>query len=435
MGIVSALYTGVSGMKAFGTAMQVIGHNLANTNTTGFKASRTQFADMLYQQVGGARNQVGLGTKVQSVSRVFSQGAFANTEVNTDLAIEGRGFFQVQNGDMNYYTRDGQFRVDNDGFVVNSMGYRLMGFQFDQDGALTPATGPINLANQAAAPRATTRADLSVNLNAESLVPTPFDPQNPIDTSNYSTSMRIYDTLGAAHESTVFFSKTDDQNWSWNAMVPMSQINPASPRYDAASQWYRGASGTLEFNESGALVNETQQPAATLAFDFAGGPAQGQFVRFDFGDSINPPDNGTGLEGSTQFATPNTIASQVQDGFAAGNLVSIGISDDGVVSGLFSNGRTRPIARVALAQFTDELGLKAIGNNMFGETIASGQPTLLAPGEGAAGTVTSNALELSNVDIANEFVQMIQNQRAFQANSRTISVSDQLLQEAVNLIR
>ncbi len=425
MGIVSALYTGATGMRSFATAIQVIGNNLANSNTNGFKASRAQFADLIYQNITGANNQVGLGTRVQSISKNFSQGALTTTGNTMDMGIEGNGFFLVRDGAETMYTRDGQFRLDNTGNLVNSLGYAVQGYLYDDAGNFTPATGAINLSELISQPRSTTQASLNLNLNSDEQILGAFDPADPAANSNYSTTLTIYDSLGENHEMTVFFRKDTDLNWEWHAMVPMSDIDPASTEL-----WYEGAGGTLTFDGTGALASDT---VTTNDFSFANGATPGQTVSFDFGQSI--ADGGTGLSGTTQFASANSVTYNDQDGYSAGNLVSFDVDPEGVITGLFTNGNTRPIAQVLLATFSNNHGLNAIGNNLFTETTMSGQPIIQGANTGAAGLIYNATLELSNVDIANEFVAMIQNQRGYQANSRTVTVGDTLLQETINMIR
>jgi len=413
MSLISAMYSGVTGIKAFSTAIQVIGNNLANLNTVGFKAARCEFGDLLSQGLTGAGGQLGRGTKVMDISKILGQGTLSTTDVATDMAIEGNGWFDLTDGVQNYYSRDGQFRMNDQGFLVNSTGLSVVGFQYDATGNPTTSTGPINLSNLITKPNPTTKVTVGANLNAESdVLAAPFDINNPVNTTNFSTSIRVYDSLGQDHEVTIFFRKTADLNWEWRALVPMSEVDPASAGYDATKTWSQGADGNLGFTATGALDVEGPGPTPTdPGFDFKGGATAAQAVSFDFGDSITT-DSGTGLSGTTQFAAQNVVSFQTQDGYSAGNLVSVAIDKEGIITGLAS-----------------------IGNNLFQETASSGQPTLLAPGQGAAGTIASSALEQSNADVANEFVQMIQNQRAYQANTKIVTVADQLLNETVNLIR
>ena len=428
MGIISAMYAGVSGIKSFSTAIQVIGNNLANINTVGFKASRTEFGDLLSQGLTGivSSSQLGRGTRVLGITRLISQGSFTTTDVNTDVAIGGNGWFQLTDGARNYYTRDGQFRVDQNGYLVNGSGYRVIGYQYTPTGEATTSTGQISLSNLITNPNKTSEVVLSANLDANSAVPTaPWDAQNPTDTSNFSTSIRVYDSLGASHEVAIFFRKTSDLHWDWHALVDSSEIN------GGVNTWTECSHGSLVFNATGAL---DQEATTTNDFDFVGGATQSQQIAFDFGDSITT-DSGTGLTGITQFAAQSVVGFQTQDGYAAGKLMSVAIDPSGVISGLFSNGRTRDVAQLCIASFVNDTGLETVGNNIFVETPLSGQPTVLQPGTGAAGSVTANALELANVDMANEFVNMIQNQRAYQANTRIVTVGDQLLSETVNLVR
>jgi flagellar hook protein FlgE len=263
---------------------------------------------------------------------------------------------------------------------------------------------------------------IQANLDSGSTLETSFDVANAIGTSNFDTTITIYDSLGQDHPLHVYFNKVAENSWQWHAVVDGGELQGGT-----AGTAVQVADGTLTFNASGAL-----QSAATnsSSANFTGTP---QVIGFNFGDPID--DGGTGLGGVTQFAGASIVNAQSQDGLPAGNLVSVSVEADGTVAGLFSNGRTIPIGQVALATFPAVEGLVKVGAGMYQETLASGQPAVGQPDSGSLGTVAAYSLEMSNVDLAKEFVDMIQIQRAYQANSRTITVGDQLLSELINLVR
>jgi flagellar hook protein FlgE len=438
MSIVSALYTGSSGLQTLGGSLQIIGNNIANINTIGFKASRAEFADLLSQNLGGSAlgSQVGRGVKLTGVKNIFTQGAFQSTARVTDLAISGNGFFVVRDDQTNLYTRAGQFGLNADGYLVNLDNLFVQGFVYDSTGVNTGVIGDINLSSLTTPPQQTGTVTISANLDASAVPPTaPFDPTDAAATSNFSTSLSVYDSLGNSHVITIYFEKSNDptipdvvtdRSWKWHAVVDGADIVGGT-----AGTPTEIFSGTATFNTDGSLRTVTQN-AGTV--DFANGAAAGQTIAFNFGTPTGiAGTGGTGLDGTTQFAGPQVVNFQQQDGFAQGQLQAIDITSDGVVTGVFSNGRSRAVAQIALANFQNPEGLFKMGNNLYAESTVSGLPTLGQPDTGGLGSVASSSLELSNVDLTNEFVAMITNQRGFQANSRVIVVGDELLQDIVNL--
>ena len=447
MAIISALYAGVSGLQVLSDAMQVISDNISNMNTVGFKASRADFSDMLSQSISGSAlsSQIGRGVTLNSISTMFSQGSLQSTPIGTDLAINGNGFFVLTDGVSSYYTRAGVFRLNNDGYLVNADGYKVVGYQYDSSGQDTGMTGTLNLSNLTTPPRQTgdgtipgTGVTIHVNLDSSAVTPsTAWDVDSPAATSNFSTSITIFDSLGNSHDITVYFRKeaqavgppaVAENTWSWHAVIDGGEITGGT-----AGTNFEGANGTLIYTNTGAL---DQEVAGTIAssWSFANGAAPAQVIGFDFGDSITT-DSGTGLAGSTQFSGESYTNFQSRDGFPSGNLRSITVNEDGVITGVFSNGRTRDVGRIAVANFPNAPGLSKIGNNLLVQSYESGTVTLSSPGVGAAGKVSSSTLELSNVDLANEFVNLITLQRSYQANSRVITTGDTLLNEIVNLKR
>jgi len=426
MGLSSALFTSVSGLDATGTAISVIGDNIANVNTTGFKSSRPEFSDILGQSVAsvGGFSQIGAGTTISGVTSVFSQGTFETTSRTTDLAIEGQGLFVLDGGQGRFFSRAGVFTFDRDGMLVNPAGLRVQGFEIDAaTGAPTQALGDIQLSAAVSPPRATTLGSLSVNLDSNAPVLGGFDSSDPTATTNHSTLMTLYDSLGNDHQVSFYFNKTGANSWEWRATVPPADTTtpPANPGDPVVVQ----GSGTLTFDSSGVLQGMTGSP---VTFEFTGGAAAGQAVTVDFG----PVGGGTG-DLTTQFAGPSVTSAFSQDGFAVGQLQGILVDREGFVVGQFSNGETLTLAQVALATFPNVEGMVKVGNGNLVETRQSGQPSVGAPLTGRLGAIRSNSLEQSNVDLAGEFVRLIINQRAFQANARTVSTTNELMANLVSL--
>jgi flagellar hook protein FlgE len=427
MSLSSALFTSVSGLGATGTAISVIGDNIANVNTTGFKSSRPEFADILGQSIAGLGgfSQIGAGTLISSVTPVFSQGTFETTARTTDLAIEGQGFFVLDGSQGRFYSRAGVFTFDQTGMLINPAGMRVQGFSIDPlTGLSTQALGDIQLSSAVSPPRATTATNMSVNLDANAAVMGPFDPSDPNSTSNFRTLVTSYDSLGNDHLVTYYFSKTGPNAWEWNAGLPGAETT--TPPATAGDPVVVQGSGTLTFDSNGVLTAAAGSP---VSFEFSGGASAGQSVDVNFG-----PIGGIGTgDLTTQFAGPSSTSSFGQDGFATGQIQGIQIDREGFVVGQFSNGETLTLAQVGLATFPNVEGLVKVGNGNLIETRNSGQSAVGSPLTGRLGSVRSNSLEQSNVDLAREFVQLIINQRAFQANARTVSTTNELLANLVSL--
>lgn len=434
MAILTSLFSGVTGLNAFGTALSVVGNNVANMNTVGFKDSSVNFSDIVSQSLNGASggSQVGRGVLLSEVRAQFTQGSFETTDNGLDMAIEGDGFFMVRdNSGAQFFSRAGVFSPNQNGLVVNPEGFFLQGFLADATGNLTAQIGDINLASTTSPPSASTQVDFVANLDSRETIPSAFSVSSPASTSNFSTSVTVYDSLGNGHLITVYFRKSAEavsgNTWQWFAVVNGSDnANSANAEVQA--------NGTLTFRTDGALDTESAITYPTGGFDFSGGATQNQTIAFDFGTSVTT-DSGTGLDGVTQFGSTSAVLNQTQNGFASGSLQSVSISREGIVTGLFTNGTTRVIAQLALARFNAPDGLDGVGNNLFAVSQSSGQPLIGTANSGGLGAVFANSLELSNVDLAEQFVKMIEFQRGFQANSRIITVTDELLIELVNLKR
>lgn len=430
MSLSNAMFSSVTGLDSASTAISVIGDNIANVSTPGFKERRAEFADVLGQSIAtaGGFSQTGAGTTVSRIGQIFSQGSFESTERPTDLAIEGRGFFILDGPTGRAYSRAGIFTFDNEGLLIDATGMRLQGFGVDST-TLQPTgqLGDVVLTTTLAPPQESSQLDISVNLDKDAN-PTgpflPFDPANPNTTSDFQTVVTLFDSLGGSHPATLYFTQSGVNAWSWTATLPPADTTtpPAGPTDPVVVQ----GAGTLTFDTSGSLVGMTGAP---VTFEFSGGAAPGQVVDINFGPVAGV---GTG-DPTTQFAEASTVNSATQDGFAPGTLQGISVDRDGFINASFTNGETLPIAQVALATFPNVEGLAAVGNNHFQETRDSGQPLVGGPRTGQFGAVRSNSIEQSNVDLAAQFIRLIMNQRAFQANTRTVSTTNELLANLVQL--
>ncbi|MFQ5543472.1 MAG: flagellar hook protein FlgE [Nitrospiria bacterium] len=432
MAILTSLFSGVSGLNAFGTGLSVISNNIANMNTVGFTSGDVLFADVINQSLGGREDvQLGRGVFVNDIRTSFAQGSFESTGNGLDMSIEGEGFFVVKDSaGAEFFTRTGAFNLDANGLMVNPDGLQVQGFQADQTGVITGQFGSINLASGSIQPRATTKIDMIANLDSGGVIPAAFDVNNPAATSNFSTSITLHDSLGNSHLTTVYFRKSAEaatgNTWEYFAVV-----DAANSTSGAATIM---ANGTLGFGTDGRLVTESAITYPTGGFDFAGGPAQNQTITLDFGVNSGS-EGGTGFGGVTQFGSTSAVLNQTQDGFGAGSLRNVAIDKSGIVTGLFTNGKSRTLAQISLARFNNAQGLNKLGDNLFTLSTSSGEANIGVPNAAGVGKILANTLELSNVDLAQQFVKMIEYQRGFQASSRVITTTDELLQELVNLKR
>jgi flagellar hook protein FlgE len=426
MSILSSFNIGVTGLNAAGSSMGVIGDNIANAGTHGFKGSRAEFQDMLANSLKGidGGDQMGSGTKLAHITAQFTQGTVARTQNITDLAINGNGFFTVDAPFGRGYTRDGAFHFDKEGYMVNSDGYKVQGFTPDEKGNITNKMDAIKLGNTNIPATPTSEIKMSMNLDSRENVKV-FDPKNPDKTSNFSTSVEVFDSVGTARLVTLHFNKQIDGTWDYHAMVDGGDAANGVP-----GQLQEMASGTLKFNEKGVLMEEIEK---TNSFNFNKGASAGQKISFNFGESIK--EGGTGLDAATQFGSKSSVARHSQDGSSAATLASMSFNDDGVLTAVYDNGVQRELGQVAIAKFENNEGLFKTGKNLFKETRKSGQAAMGKPGADGRGEVLAKSIEQSNVDIANEFINLMAAQRNFQANTRTITTSDQMLQEVLNIKR
>jgi flagellar hook protein FlgE len=408
MGILTTLFSAVSGLNTYGNAMSVIGNNIANVGTVGFKSSQASFADLVSASLGGGSStgQVGLGVFLNDVQTSFTQGSLSNTGNTLDLAIDGNGFFQLaDNTGTTSYSRAGQFKVNNLGQIVDPSNRFLQGYQATATGVVLGTVGNITLSTATIAPQATSTTTVEANLNAASTVPVAAFDVTDAATYNFSNGITVYDTLGAQHQLRMYYVKAAAAN-TWNLH---SQIDGGAAT----------AQTDLVFNSSGVL---TGGGAQTFTLPIAGGAATPLTVAMNFSTI-------------TQFGSASNLTSQTQDGFTSGSFQSVSIDSVGRVVAQYTNGQTRTLAQIVLARFTNPDGLTRSGENGFAETVDSGPPLAGAPANNGLGRLISQTIEQSNVDLGKEFVDMIITQRAFQANSRAITTSDEMLQELVNLKR
>jgi flagellar hook protein FlgE len=429
MSLLTTLSSGTTGLEASSLELSVVGDNIANANTIGFKLGRASFEDALTQTVIGGTGEIGLGSRLQGVQKILTQGALNTTGIATDLALQGNGYFIVNgnhNGQTaNFYTRAGQFTIDKDGYLVNLEGLRVQGFPADGAGNVSGLPGDLLVGTASAQPQPTGNLTIKANLDASAdPIAAAFDSTDS-KTYNFTTSMTIYDTLGAAHQTQVFFQKTAAGTWDWHAMTDGGGLQGGT-----AGTLEEIAAGNLTYDGNGALATSTQN--AAIQFNPLGATVP-QTLAFNFGDPTDA--GGTGLAGVTQYSATSASTFIGQDGFGSGQLSSIKIDTQGFVSGIFTNGQTRVLGQVAVAGFSAPDRLESIGGNLYAQSQASGQPVVGAPGAGGRASVISGALEQSNVDLAEQFVRLISAQRSFEANSKSITTADQLLSELISMKR
>jgi flagellar hook protein FlgE len=427
MSLYSSLYTGVSGMQTTSQELSVVGDNIANANTIGFKQSRAAFADVLGQNLATGAGEVGLGSRLQAVQKILTQGALTQTGMATDLAIQGGGFFMVEGpGGENYYTRAGQFTVDQDGYLVNLDGLQVQGYQADSAGQVSGSLGSMVVGAAQYPPQVTSTVTMRGNLDASDTITPPFDVNDiPGTSTGEPQPITLYDSLGNAIDAEIHFTKTAANTWEYHVVT-----DGANDADGTAGTPEIIGRGTLTYNTDGSLQSHAVDGA--FAFDPINGTAP-QPITYDFGTAIL--DGGTGFDGMTQFGYPQSVQFINQNGFAAGDLTSVTVEDDGTITGAFTNGQTRALGQVVLADFEAADQLQRIGGNLFSATDAAGEPNIGRAGTGGRGRIVAGALEQSNVDLASEFVRMIVAQRGFQANSKTVTTSDQLLDTLIQVKR
>ncbi|HWT54413.1 MAG TPA: flagellar hook protein FlgE [Rhodocyclaceae bacterium] len=422
---------GLSGLNVSSNALNTIGNNIANSGTVGFKGANAQFSDIYAASLNGTgASQIGIGANMSSVFQQFTQGNLTTTGNPLDLAINGGGFYRLSDASGTSagnasYTRNGQFLINKDGYIVNSAGLYLTGLQADPATGIVPDSGQpggIKLDTSLIDPNATTTSEIGLNLDSRKGVPAnaPFDPTDPLSYTS-STTQTVYDSLGNPHNFQMYFVKSATANtWSMYTQLDGDSTTLNDPTVNAA------ATGpiTLNFNASGALTGTPAMPLTLW-------PATGYPLATTTGAA-----NLTftvDLQGSTQYGQDFGVNALNQDGYTSGRLSGVAVSSDGTIQGQYSNGRTRDMGRLVLATFQNPNGLQNVGGNLWRETADSGQPIVGAPGQGNLGVIQSSTVEDSNVDLTAELVDMIVQQRAYQANAQTIKTQDQILQTLVNL--
>jgi flagellar hook protein FlgE len=399
----------LSGMNAATADLNVTSNNIANANTTGFKQSRAEFGDVFpVSAYGLSRNTIGAGVRLNQVAQQFDQGNVEFTGKALDLAISGQGFFTLSNQGSAVYSRAGNFGADRDGFVVNPAGQRLQVYQPSASGSGFDMgrLGDLQLTTGDSAPRASSTVTVQSNLPANASAPplAPFDPNDP-DTYNRTTSLTVYDSLGAAHSQTLYFVKTANPNeWQLHTTVDGTPV---------------GGAQTLQYADTGALQSPSPGRIALPAYTPATGAAP-MALTLDLGDS-------------TQFGDDFGLAALSQDGYTTGRLTGIEVTPEGVVNARYTNGVSTPLGQVALTGFANPQGLQPLGDNAWAETFESGQPRRGQAGASGFGAVQGGALEASNVDLTEQLVNMITAQRNFQANAQMIQTQDQVTQTVINI--
>jgi flagellar hook protein FlgE len=419
----------LSGLTAESTALSNVANNLANQDTVGYKNKLALFSDLFYQNIGttgsGDPIQIGAGTEIGSLPSLFTQGSVTPTGVPTDVAIQGSGFFAVQNSSgVVDYTRAGDFSVDANNFLVTPAGQQVLGYPA-VNGVVNTGAGiaPLQLgAGTISPPTPTANVNLTLNLNAAAAVGDTF-----------STPVPVYDSLGADHTLTATFTNTGPNTWSYSLSLPPGDLNPTTTGGVTTPATGILATGTLTFNGNGVLVGDTATTGGTATgalSDITAIPITG------FADGASDQTfNWNVLSGTTplitQVAAASSTTSIQQDGNSSGSLVSFSIGSDGTVTGSFSNGKIQALGELALANFANLNGLQLNGNTDFTPTLASGPPVVGIPGTGELGTLSGGSLELSNVDIATEFANLIVAQRGFEADAKAVTTFDQIAQDTI----
>ncbi|MCX8086974.1 MAG: flagellar hook protein FlgE [Rhodocyclaceae bacterium] len=427
---------GLSGLNSSARALDVVGNNIANAGTVGFKGARGEFADVYAASLTGAgASQIGVGAVLPNIAQQFTQGNLTTTSNTLDVAINGGGFFRMSNNGAISYTRNGQFSIDKEGYIVNAQGYRLTGYPADYSvdsvGIIVPST-PTELFIDPAdlQPKQTGEISIGLNLDSRKDVPPPghttFDPADPLSYTA-STAVTIYDSLGNPHVLTMYFVKLATPG-QWNMYTSLDSVSDNSvPPPSPSPIFSAGNPTTLIFNTAGVLTS----PLTPTTFNVSLNNVATNLGKVN---NANPTQSFTiDLSTCTQFGSVFGVNKMVQDGFSSGRLAGLSISPDGVIQGRYSNGQSRNMGQIVLAKFNNPNGLMNLGGNQWQETSASGQPLIGAPGTGSNGVVQSGAIEESNVDLTAELVSMITLQRMYQANAQTIKTQDAIMQTLVNL--
>jgi flagellar hook protein FlgE len=414
---------GLSGLNATAKSLEVIGNNIANASTYGAKTARAEFADVYAAALNGSgASPIGIGVSLATVAQQFTQGSILTTENPMDLAINGTGFFQVTDGNSPVsYTRNGQFKIDRDGYIVNSQAQRLLGYPADGAGAIQPgAATALQLPTSGINPQVTSEIDIEFNLDSRAASTAPaaapqIDFTDPT-TYNNATSLNVYDQRGQDVALTFYFQKSATDTWNVFVTANGTTVGGTALAPTPITTMTFPASGAVPTAPAGAITLNV--PASTNAAGAA---------------TLAIPGIQLDLTAATQFGAGFGVTDMSQDGFAPGQLSSIAIENNGIVMARYSNGQSRPAGQIEIASFRNPQGLQPLGGNGWARTFTSGDPVLGTPGTGNFGVLQSGALEESNVDLTGELVNMITAQRIYQANAQTIKTMDQTMQTLVNM--
>jgi flagellar hook protein FlgE len=423
----ASFFIPLTGLEADSTALNTIANDLANMNTTAFKGQAVNFSDLFYQQIGSSGDgdpiQVGAGVQVASIETAFSQGSINSTGNATDVALNGNGFFVIDNGGVDDYTRDGNFSLNSDGSLVTANGGQVLGYPavngvVNTNAPLTAINIPVGAVEQ---PQATTTLNMTANLDATSTVGTTFPSQ-----------ITVYDSLGVSHIATVTYAETGVNTWSYSVALPAA---------DFTSGVSTPITGTMNFDSSGNLVSIKQGAGAVTPVGTGAGQVSSIALGFtglaDGAANLNMSWSLLGTGGTptiSQVAAASAVSATTQDGFASGEYQSFTIGSDGTVTATYSNGQQKAIGQLALANVPNLQGLQLLGNGDYATTLASGTPSVAASGTDGLGTLQDGALEQSNVNISAEFSDLIIAQRGFEADSKAVTTFDTVTQETINMI-
>src|SRR6266700_1716905 len=402
----------LSGLNANSQALSAISNNLANLNTVGYKDTRMEFRDLFYQQIGstgaGEPIEIGAGAAVGSNSGIFPPGSIETSGVNTDIAIQGDGFFVTSKGGLQEFTRAGNFSLDQNGNLVTTDGAQVLGYPA-VNGVVNTQSPPVPITiakGQVTPANPTANVQFGLNLDASAAVGATFNASSP-----------VYDSLGAPHVLNFTFTKTAANSWKYVVTIPGADVGVVAPSVTLNA-------GAVTFNGAGQLTAPLANIGPIAITGFANGASNQTFTWKGFA----PPQ--TSL---TQFAAASAVANATQDGFPSGSLINFSVDQTGVVQGVFSNGQSRAIGQIAVASFANVDGLARTGSNSYQATLGSGAANVGSAGTGGRGSLQGGSLELSNVDIATEFARLIVAQRGYQANAKTVTTFDQVTQDTINL--
>ena len=397
----------LSGLNSAATELDVISHNISNAATTGFKSSRAEFADVY---AASTDHRSGEGVTVANVRQSHAAGNLTDTGKVLDLSVDGNGYFRVSNNGSINYTRNGAFALDREGFIVNSEGQKLTGYNRSTGNALSPALSDLYIDPADQQPQPTTRIDLGVNLDSEGEIPPPFDVNNPAS-FNFTTSTSVFDSLGSPTPLNVYFRKEAPNTWTVYSYLSGNEVNQAG-------------GDELVFNTAGEIdtVNGAADPTITLPPFSPGTGGSTLDVQID-------------VSSISQYNSIFGVNQIIQDGFANGRLNDISIDPNGTIQGRYSNGQSQRMGQVVLTNFANQEGLQQVNGTSWKESFSSGSALIGQPGSSSLGSIRSGALEESNVDITRELVAMIGAQRSFQANAQVISTIDTITQTVINMRR